>query len=107
MRTTVTIDPDVEELLRQAMQQTRESFKATLNRAIRIGLAGMGTPTDEPPFSVAARSMGVRAGIDPARLNQQSDQLEIAALLEVTSKLQQPDRVERPIGRQQDDASQE
>lgn len=107
MRTTVTIDPDVEKLLRQAMQQTGESFKAILNRAIRIGLAGMAIPADEPPFSVVGRSMGVRAGIDPARLNQQSDELEIAALLEVTRELQRSDRVTRPTGRQSEGTSQE
>jgi hypothetical protein len=39
MRTTVTIDSDTEMLLRSAMQQTGESFKVTLNRAIRKGLA--------------------------------------------------------------------
>lgn len=39
MRTTVTLDPDVEALLRKAMQERGESFKQVLNFAIRSGLA--------------------------------------------------------------------
>ena len=31
MRTTVTLDPDVERLLREAMHRSRLSFKETLN----------------------------------------------------------------------------
>jgi len=40
MRTTVTLDPDVEALLRQAMRKRHLSFKAALNLAIRQGLTG-------------------------------------------------------------------
>ncbi len=39
MRTTVTLDPDVEALLRKAMQERGLSFKAALNEAVRAGLA--------------------------------------------------------------------
>lgn len=38
MRTTVTLDPDVESLLHKAMKQRGQSFKETLNSAIRAGL---------------------------------------------------------------------
>ena len=38
MRTTVTLDPDVEALLRKAMREQGISFKAALNRAVRHGL---------------------------------------------------------------------
>lgn len=40
MRTTVTLDPDVEALLRTAMKQRGQSFKDALNSAIRAGLTG-------------------------------------------------------------------
>jgi hypothetical protein len=39
MRTTVTLDPDVEALLRKVMRERGISFKAALNQAIRDGLA--------------------------------------------------------------------
>ena len=38
MRTTVTLDPDVEALIRSAMKQRGLSFKVALNSAIRAGL---------------------------------------------------------------------
>ena len=40
MRTTVTLDPDVERLIRDAMRERAISFKAALNEAVRIGLRG-------------------------------------------------------------------
>ena len=88
MRTTVTIDRDAEQLLRDAMQRTRSSFKATLNQAIRKGLGGGARPTTEGPFAVQARALGLQAGIDSARLNQLGDDLEVDAFLETTRRLQ-------------------
>lgn len=87
MRTTVTVDPDVERLLRQAMQQTGQSFKATLNQAIRNGLADIAPSTDEPPFVVKPKNMGLRPGIDPTKLQELADDMEVEAYLEVTRQL--------------------
>ena len=42
MRTTVTLDPDVESLIREAMKERAISFKEALNDAARIGLGGKG-----------------------------------------------------------------
>ncbi|MBZ5725040.1 MAG: antitoxin [Acidobacteriia bacterium] len=39
MRTTVTLDPDVEALIRGAMKERGLSFKEALNSALRAGLA--------------------------------------------------------------------
>ncbi len=39
MRTTVTLDPDVAVLLKQAMRERGLPFKQALNEAVRIGLA--------------------------------------------------------------------
>ena len=40
MRTTVTLDPDVERLIKDAMRERGMSFKEALNEAARIGLRG-------------------------------------------------------------------
>ena len=40
MRTTVTLDPDVERLIRDAMRERAISFKQALNEAARNGLRG-------------------------------------------------------------------
>lgn len=89
MRTTVTVDQDVELLLREAMRQTGQSFKVSLNQAIRKGLAGTVIPVDEEPFVVSPQSMGLRAGIDPAQLQQFGDELEVDAFLDLTRALLQ------------------
>ena len=39
MRTTVTLDPDTERLIRRRMRERGVSFKDALNDAIRAGLA--------------------------------------------------------------------
>ena len=77
MRTTVTLDKDVEKLVREAMHRNRRSFKDTLNDAVRRGLNGPGRRRPRVRFVVKARPMGLRAGIDPARLNALADDLEI------------------------------
>ena len=41
MRTTVTLDPDVESLLRQEVRRRGEPFKQVLNNALRAGLRGL------------------------------------------------------------------
>ncbi len=42
MRTTVTLDSDVERLIKDAMRERGISFKEALNEAARIGLRGKG-----------------------------------------------------------------
>ena len=38
MRTTVTLDPDVQVLLKEAAHRSGKPFKTTLNEAVRAGL---------------------------------------------------------------------
>ena len=87
MRTTVTLDPDVERLLRKAIHERGQSFKETLNQALRHGLADVGADIDEPPFRVSARPMRLRPGIDPARLHAHADELEMDAHAELSHRL--------------------
>ncbi len=87
MRTTVTLDADVELLIRGVMERGRKSFKQTLNEALRRGLKGEGG-REMPPFMVTARPMGLRAGIDPARLRDLDDELETQEFLRKTAALE-------------------
>lgn len=90
VRTTVTIDADVEQLLRDAMQQRRQSFKEALNQALRAGLSGAGgSGVADPPYSLRPQPMGLRAGIDPGRLNQLADGLESDGFASLTQRLSQ------------------
>ena len=76
MRTTVTLDKDVEQLLRGAMHRSRRSFKEALNGAVRAGLGARPVQARRARFVVKARPLGLRAGMDPAGLNQLADDLE-------------------------------
>ncbi|GAB5560637.1 MAG: antitoxin [Synoicihabitans sp.] len=89
MRTTVTIDPDVEELLRQATQNSRQSFKKALNDGLRRGLAHLAPDSSPDPFVVEARPMGLRPGLDPARLHEVANDLEAEAFAITTRKLRE------------------
>lgn len=82
MRTTVTLDRDVEHLLREAMHRSRTSFKVTLNDAIRAALSPKPTLTQARPFVVKARPLGLRPGIDPAGFNKLADDLAIDAAVQ-------------------------
>jgi len=74
MRTTITLDPDVEQLLKEAMHQKRQSFKKTLNDAIRAGLTN---PASPKKFKVKASNMELHNTIDPTSFNHLADVLEL------------------------------
>jgi hypothetical protein len=59
VRTTVTLDPDVEALLQHVMEERGLSFKAALNGAVRAGLAPTGKPA-------SFRTPTSRMGFNPA-----------------------------------------
>jgi hypothetical protein len=58
MRTTVTLDTDVEQLVRRRMRERRVSFKQALNDLVRGG-AGVGT--DRGEFRTKTASLGTSA----------------------------------------------
>ena len=82
MRTTVSLEKDVERMLRDAMHRSRKSFKQALNAALRTGLSGKTVQTKARRFVVQARPMGLRVGLDPAGFNRLADDFEVDAFLE-------------------------
>ena len=87
MRTTVTLDPDVEQLLRHATHGSQQNFKAALNDGLRRGLAHLAPAVAVTPFVVNARPMGLRTGLDPSRLHDLADDLEAETFVVTTRKL--------------------
>jgi hypothetical protein len=59
MRTTVTLDPDVEALIRSAMAEQHLTFKDAVNQAIRAGLS----PRRREPFRQRTFDLGFRPDI--------------------------------------------
>ena len=78
----MTLEKDVERMLRDAMHRSRKSFKQTLNAALRTGLGGRTVSARAKRFVVKARPMGLRAGIDPAAFNGLADELVVDGFLE-------------------------
>jgi hypothetical protein len=64
MRTTVTLDPDVEAKLRATIRERGVSFKAALNEAVRAGLSRPGQAAR--PYKMPTAPLGVRIDIDKA-----------------------------------------
>ena len=77
MRTTLTLDQDVAERLREEMRRTGKNMKVSVNEALRRGLALGGRPPRAPRFTVEPHAFGFKPGVDLDRLNQLSDELEV------------------------------
>lgn len=71
MRNTVTLEPDVQRLIEEAMHRDKASFKQTINTAIRRGLSEPRRSAVE--VGVPAFRLGLLPGIDPMRLNAALD----------------------------------
>ncbi|MDE3009470.1 MAG: antitoxin [Pseudomonadota bacterium] len=74
MRTTVTLDADVEALLRRAMHEREASFKEVLNAAIRTGLTRQAMPAAEP-FRQRVYELG-EPQVDLSKANALAGELE-------------------------------
>jgi hypothetical protein len=79
MRTTVTIDPDVEALLKKAMRERGEPFKQVLNNAVRDGLR-MAQEKPEKPFRQRTFDMGLPL-VDLTKVNALAAELEDQELI--------------------------
>lgn len=79
MRTTVTLDPDVEAKLRTVMRERGVSFKVAINEAVRSGLGGP-TPSARR-YRMPSAPLGARAGVDLDRALALAGEMEDAEIL--------------------------
>jgi hypothetical protein len=75
MRTTITLEPDVEHLLKRTITDKKISLKRAVNDALRIGLSARNR-RKEKPFRVKPHACGFKPGIDIYKLGQLADELE-------------------------------
>ena len=87
MRTTFTLDADVEQRLREEMRRKGKGFKEVLNDALRRGLGPSGPESEVRPFVVESRPLGLRPELDLARLRELEDDLEIVEFLRKSARL--------------------
>lgn len=87
MRTTVTLDSDVAAKLKELAHRRRTSFKETLNDVIRKGLSSQAAargPAER--YVVEPHAGGFRPGVDPVKLNQLVDELELGGFIAQASR---------------------
>ena len=75
MRTTLTIDDDLADCLKEQALLHGVPFKQVVNDALRRGMSPAVRETRETYRIVPNRS-GLAPGVDPMKLNQLNDQLE-------------------------------
>jgi hypothetical protein len=79
VRTTLTLDDDLAEALDRLARREGRSFKHVVNETLRRGLVTGARPAESgrDAFAVQPEACGFLPGIDPLRLNQLVDQMEI------------------------------
>ena len=78
VRTTLTLEDDLAQRLKKLANSSERSFKYVVNAAIRRGLSrGEGLAEEQERFLVRPQACGFRPGLDPRKLNQIYDDLEI------------------------------
>ena len=83
MRTTLTIDDDLATALKALARDSGKTFKAVVNEVMRRGLmTGEKPEPDREPFIVESVRCGFLPGVDPLKLNQLVDELEMEEFLE-------------------------
>ena len=86
MQTTVNLADDVEQMLQEEARRTRRSLDDAANHAIRAALQQKPKATKRRRFSVKAKPMGLKSGVNPAGFNRLVDYLEVAAFATKTRR---------------------
>ena len=79
MRTTLTLDDDVAETLREQARLQDMTFKRVVNDALRRGMSPDKREAPAPKYRVVPNHSALVSGIDPMKLNQINDELEADA----------------------------
>ena len=75
MRTTLTVDDDIADSLKEQARLQDKPFKQVVNDALRRGMSPAVRETPAP-YRVVPIHSGFAPGVDPVKLNQLNDQLE-------------------------------
>ena len=79
MRTTLTLDDDVADALRERALLLNIPFKQMVNDALRRGMSPGAREAPSPEYRVVPNHSAFAPGIDPLKLNQINDQLDAEA----------------------------
>ena len=77
MRTTLTLDDELLQLLREEAARTRRSVREVLNERLRLGFSAPRRARQASKFTVEPfETKGFATGVDEGKLNQLFDTLE-------------------------------
>ena len=79
MRTTVSIDDDLAQSIEHLRSRKNLSFREAINQLLRIGLQTTESAPMSRSYSGPVFDSELMPGIDPRRLNQLADELEVEA----------------------------
>ena len=77
MRTTLSIDDDLAEGIETIRERDHLSLREAVNRLLREGLRSLERGETASSYEGPVFETNLRPGIDPNRLNQLADELEI------------------------------
>ena len=76
MRTTLTLDDDIADFLREQATLLGRPFKQVVNDVLRRGMSPV-VREAPAPYRVTPIHGGLAPGVDPLKLNQLNDELEV------------------------------
>jgi len=76
VRTTLTLDDDVQARLEREARREGKSFKEVVNYYLRLGLTARQAYEPRRKFTVRARPMGLREGLSAASVARLMEELE-------------------------------
>ena len=82
---TLTLDKDLADTLRERARALDQSIKQVVNDALRRGLSPKVEESPQP-YRVKPFHSGFAPGVDPMKLNQLNDELELEELLQKLDK---------------------
>lgn len=76
VRTTLTLDEDLAERLKSEARRTGQPFGKVVNDCLRLGLNALSPKKHPKRFTVRARALGSRLGLDYHNIGELLEQVE-------------------------------
>lgn len=86
MRTTLTIDGDIADYLKEQSRLHEKSFKQVVNETLRRGMTPYVNSKPRKPYKVKPFSSGFAPGVDPMNPKDILDQMDVEHYLKASRR---------------------
>lgn len=86
MRTTLTLDDDIAYSLKEQARLLNKPFKQVVNDTLRRGMSPSSVGETRATYRVRPLRGGFAPGVDPEKLNQLNDELEVEDFLRTDAR---------------------